>query len=139
MITLHILKLLEDNGFGTIDTDLFFEEVPLDSKGVPKQGIWIVTRGTSVTRLDVGNQNFDIYSRYTNKLTGGIKLENILTFLKEAYDDVCTLPTVPPYSTTEYYNVTIEPTSGVENVGTDEQDKVVRVISGNVKYKIKEN
>jgi len=139
MIALHILKLLENNGFGTIDTDLFLEEAPLDSKGIPKQGVWIVTRGTEVTRLDVGNQNFDIYSRYTNKLTGGIKLENILTFLKEAYNDVCTLPIVQPYSLTEYYNVTIEPTSGVENVGSDDQDKVVRVISGNIKYKIKEN
>lgn len=139
MVTLHLLKLLEDNGFGTIDTDLFFEEAPLDANGVPKQGVWIVTRGSEVTRLNVGNQNFDIYSRYTNKLTGGIKLENILTFLKEAYGDVCTLPTVPPYSLTEYYNVTITPTSGVENAGTDEQDKVVRVISGNIRFNKKEN
>jgi len=139
MVTLHILQLLEDNGFGTIDTDLFYEDAPLDNSGVPKQGVWIVTRGSEVNRLNVGNQNFDIYSRYTNKLTGAVKLENILTFLKEAYDDVCTLPTVAPYSLTEYYDVIIEPTSGVENAGTDEQDKVVRVISGNVKYKIMEN
>lgn len=139
MITLHILKLLEDNGFGTIDTDLFYEEVPLDSRGYPKQGVWIVTRGSEVNRVDIGNQNFDIYSRYTNKLTGAVKLDNILNFLKESYGDVCTLPTVPPHSLTEYYNVRITPTSGVENVGTDDQDKVVRVISGNVKYKIKEN
>lgn len=139
MIALHILKLLENNGFGVIDTDLFFEDAPLDNNGVPIQGVWIVSRGTGVTRLNIGNQNFDIYSRYTNKLTGAIKLENILTFLKEAYGDVCTLPTVPPHSFTEYYDVIIEPTSGVENAGTDEQDKVVRVISGNVKYKIMEN
>lgn len=139
MITLHILQLLEDNGFGTIDTDLFYEEVPLDTHGNPKQGVWIVTRGSEVNRVDVGNQNFDIYSRYTNKLTGAIKLESILTFLQESYGDVCTLPTVPPHSLTEYYSVRITPTSGVENVGIDDQDKVVRVISGNVKYKIKEN
>ena len=138
MITLHILKLLEDNGFGTIDTDLFYEEAPLDAKGVPKQGVWIVTRGSEVSRVDIGNQDFDIYSRYTNKLTGAVKLENILSFLKESYGDVCTLPTVPPHSMTQYYNVRITPTSGVENVGTDDQDKVVRVISGNVKFN-KEN
>ena len=139
MITLHILKLLENNGFGTIDTDLFFETVPLDAKGIPKQGVWIVTRGTSINRVDIGSQNFDIYSRYTNKTTGHAMLENILSFLQDSFGNVCELPTVPPISYNEYYDVMIVPTSGVENVGTDDQNKVVRVISGNVKYKKKEN
>ena len=134
MIALHILKLLEDEGFGTIDTDLFFEEAPLDGQGKPKQGVWIVERGTTVSRLNHRVQNFDIYSRYTNKLTGYKKLEAILDFLQEAYGDVCELPAVPPYSSTVYENVSIEPTSSVENVGTDENDKIVRVISGIVRY-----
>ena len=134
MIALHILKLLEDEGFGTIDTDLFFEEAPLDGQGKPKQGVWIVERGTTISRLNHRTQNFDIYSRYTNKLTGYKKLEAILDFLQEAYGDVCELPAVPPYSSTVYENVSIEPTSSVENVGTDENDKIVRVISGTVRY-----
>ena len=134
MIALHILKLLEDEGFGTIDTDLFFEEAPLDGQGKPKQGCWIVERGTSVTRLNHQTQNFDIYSRYTNKLTGYKKLEAILDFLQEAYGEVCELPAVPPYSSTVYHNVRIEPTSSVENVGTDVDNKIVRVISGIVRY-----
>ena len=134
MIALHILKLLEDEGFGTIDTDLFFEEAPLDGQGKPKQGVWIVERGTAVSRLNHRVQNFDIYSRYTNKLTGYKKLEAILDFLQEAYGDVCELPAVPPYSSTVYENVSIEPTSSVENVGTDSNDKIVRVISGTVRY-----
>lgn len=134
MIALHILKLLENEGFGTIDTDLFFEEVPLDSAGKPKQGVWIVERGTDISRLTHQTQNFDIYSRYTNKLTGYKKLEAILDFLQEAYGDVCELPAVPPYSSTVYENVRIEPTSSVENAGVDENGKVVRVISGIVRY-----
>ena len=134
MIALHILKLLENENFGTIDTDLFFEEVPLDSAGKPKQGVWIVERGTDISRLTHQTQNFDIYSRYTNKLTGYKKLESILGFLQEAYGEVCELPTVPPYSTAEYNNVRIEPTSSVENAGVDENGKVVRVISGIVRY-----
>ena len=134
MIALHILKLLENENFGTIDTDLFFEEVPLDSAGKPKQGVWIVERGTDISRLTHQTQNFDIYSRYTNKLTGYKKLESILGFLQEAYGEVCELPTVPPSSTAEYNNVRIEPTSSVENAGVDENGKVVRVISGIVRY-----
>lgn len=134
MIALHILKLLENEGFGTIDSDLFFEEAPLDGQGKPKQGVWIVERGTSVNRFNTQTQNFDIYSRYTNKLTGYKKLEGILDFLQEAYGEVCELPAVPPYSSTVYENVRIEPTSSVENVGTDVDNKIVRVISGIVQY-----
>ena len=135
MVTLHIAKLLEDEGFGTIDTDLFWEDVPVNKNGVPKEGVWIVPRGAALTRLNSTLQSFDIYSRYTNKVTGSKKLEDILDYLQEAYSDVCELPAVPPYSSTRYYDVQIEPVSGIENVGTDEQDKVVRVISGQIKYK----
>lgn len=134
MIALHILKLLENEGFGTIDTDLFFEEAPLDGNGVPRQGIWIVERGTSVNRFNTRTQNFDIYSRYTNELTGYRKLEAILDYLQEAYGEVCTLPAVPPYSSTVYENVRLTPTSSVENVGVDKNNKIVRVISGTVQY-----
>ena len=134
MIALHLLKLLEDEGFGTIDQDLFFEEAPLDKQGNPKNGVWIVERGTAVTRFTHQTQNFDIYSRYTDKITGYKKLGDILDFLQEAYDEVCTLPAVPPYSNAVYENTRIVPTSSVENVGVDENNKIVRVISGSITY-----
>lgn len=134
MITLSILKELENNGFGTIDTDLFFEEASLDSKGNPKNGVWIVTRGSTVSRTNVEIQSFDIYSRYSNKLTGHQKLDSILEWLQEAYGDVCTLPACPPYTTQTYKNVRIFPTSSIESVGFDENNKLVRVISFEVFY-----
>lgn len=140
MITLHIAKWLEQEGFGTLDTDIFWEEIAVDSQGKPKDGVWVVTRAPDdITRLNATTQNFDIYSRYANKITGSQKLENILKRLQEAYGDVCILPTVPPHSLIEYYDVMITPTSGIDNVGTDDQGKVVRVISGNVKFKKKES
>ena len=134
MIALSILKLLDEGGFGTIDTDLFFEEAPLNGRGIPKEGVWIVERGAAVTRLNHQSQNFDIYSRYTSKLTGYKKLQDILDYLQEAYGEVCDLPSVPPNSSDEYKNVRITPTSSVENVGTDENNKIVRVISGTVQF-----
>ncbi|NCU40853.1 hypothetical protein EOL73_03800 [Candidatus Saccharibacteria bacterium] len=136
MITLHIAKWLEEQGFGTLDTDIFWEVAPLGSDGKPKNGIWVVSRGSSVSRLNTTIQAFDIYSRYTNKITGSQKLEAILERIKSAYGDTCELPTVPPHSLTQYTQVMLTPVSGVENVGTDEQDKVVRVISGEVRYTI---
>lgn len=136
MVTLHIAKLLEDNGFGTLDQDIFWEDMPLDAQGDPIDGIWVVARGSALTRINHTVQSFDIYSRSSNKLASSKKLEDLLNYLQQAYQEVCDLPTVPPYSMTEYTNVRITPVSGIENVGVDEQDKVVRVISGEVRYAV---
>lgn len=135
MILLSILKQLQNENFGTIDVDLFYEEVPLEKDGTPKEGVWIVSRGSVVNRFNTEIQAFDLYSRYKNKITGAAKLYEVLNYLKEAYGDVCDLPAALPYSTKVYESVRITPTSGVENVGSDENGKVVRVISGEVYYK----
>lgn len=137
MITLNIAKWLDDEGFGTLDTDIFWEDVPVDSQGKPKNGIWVVSRGFPTASRFSTTQTFDIYSRYSNKITGSSKLESIYERLREVYNQVCELPTVPPYSLTQYINVSLRPTAFVSNVGSDEQDKVVRVMSGEVQYKIK--
>lgn len=134
MVTLHILKLLQDEGFGTVDTNLFWEEVPLDSNGDPKDGIWIVSRGSEVSRTSLHIQAFDLYARYSNKVTTSQNLENLLEYLQTAFEEVCYLPEFPPYSTNQYTNVRIVPTSGIENVGTDDNEKIVKVISGEVRY-----
>lgn len=135
MITLHIAKLLANEGFGTLETDIFWEDAPLDSRGNPIDGIWVVPRGPAVNRFTVHTQGFDIYARSKNKVTSSKKLEDILDYLQDAFAEVCELPLVPPHSYTRYYDVVIMPVTGIENVGTDEQEKVVRVISGEIKFK----
>lgn len=135
MVTLHIAKLLADEGFGTLDQDIFWEDMPIDVQGNPKNGLWVVPRGAPVTRFNTCYQSFDIYSRHSNKVTSSKQLEDILEYLQTAYEEVCELPEVPPYSVTRYYDVRIEPVSGIESVGVDDQDKVVRVISGEIKFK----
>lgn len=125
---------MQIDGFGTIDTSLFYEEIPIGSTGASTDGVWIVSRSPPVDRFNTNIQAFDIYSRYKNKLTGEIKLKSILDYLQTSYGTVCNLPSCPPYTTQEYSNVTIEPTSGVENVGVDANGKVVRAISGIIYY-----
>jgi len=139
MITLNLAKWLEQEGFGTLDVSIFWEEASLNSQGKPKDGIWVVTRGAAINRVVTTRQAFDIYSRYTNKITGSLKLEAILEKIKETYGETCTLPTVPPHSLTVYSDVRLVPTSGISNVGTDDQEKIVRVISGEINYNIKES
>lgn len=134
MITLNILKLLEENSFGTIDVDLFFEKLTLG-----KTGLYIASRGTAMSRGTRRTQAFDIYSRGTTDLDGSKQLEEVLEFLRDAYGTVCDLPTVPGVSDTEYTNVTIEPTGNIENAGLDPNNRVIYVISGLVRYNISNN
>lgn len=138
MVTLHVAQLLADEGFGILDQDIFWEEAALDSSGNPKEGIWIVTRGASISRFNLDIQSFDIYARFANKLTTHSKLQSILDYFWNIQGENCTLPTVPPYSEEQYTNVRIFPTSSIENVGSDDQEKIVKVISGEIRYK-KEN
>lgn len=134
MVTLNIAQLLADAGFGTLDENIFWEDAPLSKTGKSIDCIWIVPRGAPLSRFSSTIQNFDIYSRYANKIVGSQKLEAILIYLQEAYNTVCELPIVPGKSEARYYNCQISPTSGIENVGSDEQDKIVRVISGKINY-----
>lgn len=137
MITLHLLKLLANNGFGTIaltgeeeDADLFFEKLPLD-----KDGLYIVSRGFPLTRSARTTQQFDIYARLENDVAGAKKLEEVLEFMESAYGTVCELPEVPPISTAKYTNVAIRPTSNIQSAGLDDNDRIIWVISGQVSYK----
>lgn len=131
MVTLHILEYLKDNGFGTkIDKDLFFELLPLG-----KTGIAIYSRGGERTygrRRAV--QNFDLYSRGTNNLTGYDTLEKIATFLSDNYDNLCDLPIVPNISNRVYKKARITTIDNIENLGIDENDRVVYRLGASIIY-----
>lgn len=131
MITLHILQYLKDNSFGTaIDTDLFFEKLPLG-----KTGVAIFSRGGE------GNygrrtaiQRFDLYCRGSNDLTGMDKLDKIRTFFADSYDDLCTLPVVPAKSNRIYDKARITVIDNVENLGLDENDRVIYRLGAEIIY-----
>ena len=130
MITLHILQYLADNGFGTIDTSLFFEKLPLGKKGIA-----IFSRGgEQAYGRSTATQSFDLYSRGTTDVTGMQALEDIRTFLADSYGEVCTLPEVPPYSTIEYEKVRFVTIDNIENLGLDENDRVVYRLGAQVIY-----
>lgn len=125
MITLHILQLLEDEDFGTIDTDLFWEKLPLD-----KNGVAILSRGSELNRQTSKIQAFDLYSRGVNDLLGADKLEKIWEYFTRL--QVCTLPTTEK-SNKLYKGVRFAPGS-IENLGLDETDRLVFRMSCEVVY-----
>jgi len=138
MITLSFLKLLEDNGFGTIDTDLFYQKLTLD-----KIGIYIADIGDPVARGSRDTQSFELLTRGTTDISGKYKLEQIRKFLIANYANICELPEmsikVDGQSVTipEYTNVEIAKPSTITNVGLDANKRVIFSLTGTIIYKEK--
>jgi hypothetical protein len=136
MITLHILKLLEDEGFGTLaltgnepNASLFFEKLPLD-----KTGVFIMSRGAPLVKGTRITQSFDLYARGTNDIEGANRLNEMLDYFRDEGEAICDLPTIPGYSDIEYKNVHITPTGSIENAGSDDTDRVIYVVSAEIRY-----
>lgn len=138
MITLHVLQLLADNGFGTLALTgnetghdlLHFEKLPLD-----KHGVFVMSVGSPLTRGQRTTQTFDLYARGRNDVEGMKKLEDILTFFANDCWPVCTLPAVPGYSENTYKNCLIQPINNITNVGQDSTDRVIYSISATITYR----
>lgn len=130
MVTLHMLAYLEDNGFGAVDVTLFFEKLPLG-----KNGLAIFSRGgeRSYGRKRAV-QNFDIYSRGSSDLLGYDKLEKVAEFFASNYDDLCQLPTIENVSNRVYKNARITTIDNIENLGIDENDRVIYRLGAQIIY-----
>lgn len=137
MITLHIAKLLEDNGFGTVALTgnetgnlIYWEKLPQG-----KNGIYVISTPTAIDRNSRNIQSFDIYSRGTNDLEGKLILDNIVDFFKSDGFTICDLPEVPKYSTAQYRNCSIVTTAAPNNLGQDETNRLIWSMSADIRYK----
>lgn len=130
IITLSFLKLLENEGFGVIDQDMFFQKLTLD-----KKGIYIADIGEPVARGSRDQQSFEIYARGANDVDGYLKLNAIREFLIQNYADICELPSVPPITTEGYTNVEILKPSTITNVGLDNNNRIIYSLTGTIIYK----
>lgn len=130
MITLSLLKLLEDEGFGTIDVDLFYQKLTLD-----KKGLYIADIGDSVGRHNRDAQSYEILSRGINDVDGYKKLNDVRKFLHDEWHTICELPAVPPVTNKIYENVELSKPSSITNVGLDAQNRVIYSITGTILYK----
>lgn len=130
MITLSLLQLLQDEGFGTIDVDLFYQKLSLD-----KKGLYIADIGDLVDRHSRDSQGYELFSRGTTDTQGYQKLQQVRKFLVNEYSNICELPAVPPTSNEVYSNVELTKPSSITNVGLDGQGRVVYSITGSILYK----
>lgn len=137
MVTLRILKLLEQKGFGTMsittpvtEDGLYFESFPQDVTGVA-----IFSRGATMARGLRRTQAFDLYSRGENNVEGMQKLEKIQELMLDSFV-TCELPEIAGVDTTKYSSVNIVPVSSIENAGQDENDRVLYSITAQVTYSL---
>ena len=129
MITLNILKLLEDNGLGEIDKDLFWQKLTLG-----KIGVYISSIGNPLTRGNRTMTSFELYSRGTSDVDGYRRLEAIVSFLNSSYS-VCNLPSVSIGDTViadEVENITIMPCSTISNGGLDDNNRIIWTATGTI-------
>lgn len=130
MITLSFLKLLEDEGFGTIDTDLFFQKLTLDRKG-----IYLADIGDPVEKGSRDTQSYELYARGANDVDGYKKLTAIRKFLIQEYSNICELPAVPPITSEVYTNIELSRPSTITNVGLDDQNRIIYSMTGQIIFK----
>lgn len=134
MITLNLLQLLENNGFGTIDENLFWEKLTLG-----EQGVYIASIGNPTTRGSRRIQTFELYSRADSDVAGCRKLRDIVDFLNSSYS-LCSLPQVvdkdnPNEVLSEQIdNITIMPCSSITDYGLDSNGRIIWTATGTILY-----
>lgn len=131
MITLSLLKFIENNGLGVIDQNLFWQKLTLD-----KVGIYIADIGQTKERGGRNIVQFELYSRGSNDVDGYKRLQAVLDLLNNNYV-VCALPSVQSGSQTiteGFSNVTIMPPSSISNYGLDSQGRIIYSATGTLYY-----
>jgi len=132
MITLSFLKLLEDEGFGTIDVDLFYQKLTLD-----KKGLYIADIGDGTERHSRDSQSYELLARGANDIDGYKKLTEIRRFLINNYQGICQLPAAPPITSEVYTNVELSKPSTITNVGLDANNRIIYSMTGTIIFKEK--
>lgn len=125
MVTLSLLKHLENNGFGVIDENLFWQKI-----GLNMVGVYISDIGQPAERGRMSRVDYELYSRGLNDVDGYQRLEAIVEFINNS-GAVCKLPAVPPISTTTYKAI-LGKCSTIGAIGADETGRIVYTASGSI-------
>lgn len=138
MITLAICdKMNSDSVAGLVkNTDLFWEEAPLQSNGKPASGVWIVTRGGDASNSPKGlnlQTTVDFYVAFNNKSKTEKTHQAILEWMlaNVSNEEI-------KGADYAFYNVRIRPTATPQNDGVTENGLIVKVASAQITYDLKE-
>ena len=107
----EIADYLEDNGIGTVGTDILIGDFSQDSP----DGIYLVTVASPApsNALDTEHHNVDIYCRFSSTSAGYDKLRAVYDLLHRDAN----------FTLTTWYVYLAEARSQIEDLGRDSQDR----------------
>lgn len=131
MITLHLLEFLKQNGFGTaINTDLFFEELPIGKDGIAIYSVG----GERAHGRTTSSQLFELECRDNSDAVAMDQLEKIAELFASTYPQ-CTLPVVSGVSNRTYTHCRILNIGNIVNLGKDANGKIIFKLTAQIIYK----
>lgn len=129
----NIAQLLENNGLGVIDEDLFYTVIPYE-----KEGISLIERGGS-NNQGIINQSFDLYARYNNGNFARNRIAEIQKFFCNSCS-ICSLPEVENCTgcimPEHIGSVTIRVVGALESLGRDENNNFLFRLALEVIYQL---
>lgn len=138
MIVPALVLEMQRQSLGTVDTDLFWEELPQSPNA---EGIWVVSRGDAGSDKNAQMLSVDIYARYANKLTTEMKLRAVVNWVRGEAQDLCILQVNPhdldssqPDENIIYDIASIDHVGAVQNQGVDENGRILKTITIQIKF-----
>lgn len=138
MITAAILTAMANDIAGiTVDTNAFWEELPLMKDGKPAQGIWIVTRGGFNTNAKaLNNQTIaDIYVAFNDKTKTEAMHAQISEWIRN-HLAICELSGTIGDSRYDFTNIRIRPATTPSEFGITTNGNIVKLASAQIYYDI---
>ncbi len=145
MITAGLFKKIADEKVAGLvaNETLFWEEMPLDDNGQPREGVWLVTRGGDIENTANGlnlRTTVDFYVAFRNKVQTENVHAQISAWIRNNLS-ICRLEGTAsenPLITYDYYNVRLRSTTTPSNSGITTSGLTVKVASVRVIYDTKQ-
>ena len=138
MLVPALVLEMQRQGLGTVDTDLFWEELP---QSPDAEGVWVVSRGDAGSTENSQQLSVDIYARFTNKLTTETRLRSVVNWVRGKAQDLCRLSVNPhdldtsqPNETINYVIYSIQHVGAVQNQGVDENGRILKTITVQINF-----
>lgn len=138
MITLAILnELVSDNVAGLeVDKNCFWEQAPLQANGNPASGVWLITRGGTVTNTPNGHNlrtTVDFYVALANKPQSENVHRQILEWILR-HPCLCEAAGEAGGYAYHFKNIRIRPVTTPQNVMVTSNNLVVKTASAEIVY-----
>lgn len=138
MIVPALILKMQEAGLGTVDSDLYYEELPQASS---PDGIWVVTRGDAGSTDDYQNLTIDVNARFANKIETELRLRQVVNWIRGDAQNICSLSIDPNRlddaqvsEDITYDVISIKHVGAVQNQGLDANFRIIKTITIEIKF-----